>query len=205
MTRKSKKALAVLAGAITTLAGLLTALVAVTTDAATMLGTVAYGGTYRTVSGGHTNKRGLFVAAIVATVAGDGTLDTLKAWMRTYAVPAFRAELQYAVATGDAAYFRTRDGKWCGWANGLLVSDALNIDASDDALATAFFATCPPNRANVNGMLTEITLAAVKRNTSPLPVFADVVVTGMVAMFDADTHTAYAGRGYGHAVFTLPA
>lgn len=204
---KAKKAKATPAtiGTVTNAGTLAAALVTLTGDAARMLGTVAFGAMYRTLSGGHVNKRGIFVASLVASLTGDGTLDTLRAAMRAYAVPALRAEVQYAVATGDVAYFRARTGEWCTWALGLVSGDALITDPTDDALYTAFERTCPTNPANVNGMVTEVTLAAQRRNVTPLPIFADVVATNAIAAYDPATHTAYAAKGYGHATFTLPA
>jgi hypothetical protein len=210
MSRKQGKAQAKTAaalGSITNAATLLAALVTITADAARTLGTVPWGNMFHVISGGHFNKRGGgFIPAIIGAVTGDGSFDTLIAGMRTYAVPALRAEVQYAVATGDAAYFRSRKGgDWCAWALPVVKDGALDANASDDALLRAFIATCPVNRANVGGMLAEVTLTARKRNVTPLPVFADTVKTGALVYFDADTHGAdgYQSKGYGNAVYTL--
>lgn len=190
--------------AIKTLADLGTALTRITASAAKVLSASTFGNMYRTVSAGHVNKRGLFVAAIIDTMSGDGTLDTLRSRMAHYSVPALRAELQYAIASKDASYFRARNGEFCGWALPLVKDGALDPNANDTAIAKAFESTCPTNRANVNGMLTEITLAARKRNVQPLPVFADVVVSGKVVAYDRKAHgDNYASKGYGNATFTL--
>jgi hypothetical protein len=196
----------VLAG-ITNLATLGAALAAFTRAASVMLGTVAWGGMYRTVSGGHVNKRGLFVASLIDTIAGDGTLASLATAQARYAVDALRAEVAYALATGDVAYFKTRKGEWCGWATPIMLAGALNPDATDAQYAAAFERTCPTNPANVGGMLAEVTLQATRRNVTPVPVFADTVKYGTVALFDAETHGAdgYQSKAYGSATFTLTA
>lgn len=205
MTKRSKAQQAVQAAVaitIATIGDLAKALAGITADAARVLTTASFGGMYRTTSGGHVNKRGLFIAAIIDTLNGDGTFDTLKARLAAYSVPAFRAEVQYAVATGDVAYF-TNKGKWCAWARPLLKGDALDPDVTDASLAQAFAITCPPMPDNVGGMLAEITLAAQRRNVTPLPVFADPTRTNRVAYFDAETHGAdgYRSKGYGSGLF----
>lgn len=188
--------------AIKTLGDLGTALARITASAAKVLSSSTYGAMYRTVSAGHVNKRGLFVAAIIDTVNGDGSLDTLRARMAHYSVPAMRSEIQYAVASKDLSFFKARSGDFCGWALPLVKDGALDINANDTAIAKAFEDTCPTNRANVNGMLTEISVSARKRNVQPLPVFADVVVTGKVKAYEAKDKQ-YASKGYGNTTFTL--
>lgn len=192
------------ASSIKTLADLSKALSTITKSVATALGSVAWGGAYRPISGGHVNKRGLFVAAIIESLNGDGSLDTLKAAMAKFAVPAFRAEVQYGISSGDVSFFKAKSGDWCAWALPLTKSGALNPEVSNADLARAFELTCPPNRANVNGMVTEITLNAKRHSVNPLPVFADVVATGTIAAYNAKTHKGqYASKGYGNASFAL--
>lgn len=190
---------------ITNAATLAVALATLTADAARILATVAWGGIFRTVSGGHVNKRGLFIASLIATLTGDGTFASLKSAQATLSVMALRAEVAYAVATGDFAYFRRRDGGWCSWATPLMVAGSPSLDATDAQYADAFERTCPTNPANVGGMLAEVTLAARRRNVTPAPIFADTVRYGAVAYYDADTHGAdgYQSKGYGSAIFTL--
>lgn len=174
---------------------------------ARILGTVAWGALVHVTLGGHFAKRAAYAAAIIT----GGTVAAVADKYATLSVAPLRAEWAYA-RNGDVSYFLGKDRKTLApWASPLRGTGTtgpamLAATVTDAMLRDAALRNIRVTPSDVSHMCATFSLAAVKRNVSPVPVWTDAEVTGTVLPYNATRDgKAYAATGHGDVPFALPA